>query len=279
MMNFRSLLISLALASTPALAQQQQTAPSQQEFIFAVNEGVTYHITPQQTRERYHELGEMIAKAIKRPVKVVPVSDYVKLRQGLEAKAYDLAYVHPAHHSLRAIRDQGYKLVVNTKGYESYHARFLMKPDATFTKPTDVLTLNMVMPAADSITAWIVRATLRDLGGDPKKLSLGITRYQDGIPFMLNNGFYDIGATASNAVVKDWLSKGGKSLFESKGVPIKQLIASPKVSDEDVEKIRNIFLGLSDSKEGQAILEKLKFKGYVRGDDKQTVEVTKWLGI
>lgn len=277
-MNFRSLLISLALISAPALAQQT-SAPSQQEFIFAVNEGVTYHITPQQTRDRYHELGEMISKAIKRPVKVVPVSDYVKLRQGLDAKSYDLAYVHPAHHSLRAIRDQGYKLVVITKGYESYKARFLMKPDAVFTKPTDVLTTNMVMPDPDSITAWIVRATLRDLGKDPALLKLGTTRYQDGIPFMLNNGFYDIGATASGAVVKDWLSKGGKSLFESKGVPIKQLIASPNVSNEDVEKIRAIFLGLNDTKEGQAILEKLKFKGFMLGDNKQMVELTKWLGI
>src|SRR5262249_48354123 len=162
------------------------------EFIFAVNEGVTYRITPQESRERYKEIGEMLSKALKRPVKVVPVDNYVKLRQNLEAKAYDLAYVHPAHHSLRAIRDQKYQLVVITKGFETYKARFLMKPDAAFKAPEDVLNVNVVMPDPDSITAWMVRATLRDLlqkvGKDPSQLSqipLGTTRFQDGIPFML----------------------------------------------------------------------------------------------
>lgn len=272
MIKLRHLFLALTLLAAPVAAQQQ-------EFIFAVNEGVTYRITPQESRDRYKEIAEILSKALKRPVKVVPVDNYVKLRQQLEAKTYDLAYVHPAHHSLRAMRDQGYKLVVNTKGWDKYKASFLMKPDGPFKQPTDVLAVEMVMPDPDSITAWMVRATLRDLGGDLSTIKLGTTRYQDGIPFYLENGFYQIGITASGAVVKDWQSKGGKILFQSKEVPIKNLIAHPSVSAEDVEKIRAIFLGLESSKEGQAILEKLKFKGYMLGDDKQMVELTKWLGI
>ncbi|HKO88827.1 MAG TPA: PhnD/SsuA/transferrin family substrate-binding protein [Burkholderiales bacterium] len=272
MIKFRHLFLALTLLAAPVAAQQS-------EFIFAVNEGVTYRITPQESRDRYKEIGEMLSKALKRPVKVVPVDNYVKLRQNLEAKTYDLAYVHPAHHSLRAIRDQKYQLVAITKGFETYKARFLMKPDAPFTKPVDVLAVNMVMPDPDSITAWMVRATLRDLGKDASEVKLGTTRFQDGIPFMLENGFYEIGATASGAVVKDWQSKGGKILFESKPVPIKHIIAAPSVSAEDVEKIRAVFLGLETTKEGQAILERLKFKGYALGDEKQMADLTKWLGI
>jgi phosphonate transport system substrate-binding protein len=274
-MKLRNLFLVLALLSAPALSQQ----PQGQEFVFAVNEGVTYRITPSESRERYKELGDMLSRALKRPVKVVPVDNYVKLRQNLEAKAYDLAYVHPAHHSLRAIRDQKYQLVVITKGFEKYKASFLMKADARFTKPEDVLSVDMVMPDPDSITAWMVRATLRDLGRDPATLKLGTTRFQDGIPFYLENGFYEIGITASGAVVKGWEAKGGKILFASKEVPIKHLIASPSVSAEDVEKIRQIFLGLEGSKDGQPILDKLKFKGYVLGDEKKMAEITKWLGI
>jgi phosphonate transport system substrate-binding protein len=252
---------------------------AQQEFVFGVNEGVTYRITPHETRERYRELGDMLAKALKRPVKVAPEDNYPKLRKSLEAKSYDLAYVHPAHHSYRAIRDQGYQLVVITKGWDQYKARFLIKPDATYKQPKDVLGTKMVMPDPDSITAWMVRATLRDLGADPQKTSLGTTRYQDGIPFFLENGFYEVGITAAGAVVKEWQSKGGKILFESKPVPIKHLIASPNVSKEEVEKIRTVFQSLENTKEGQAILEKLGFKGFLAPDDRQTAELTKWLGL
>lgn len=259
-----------AISSSPAPAQ---------ELIFAVNEGVTYRIVPAETRERYREFGELLAKALKRPVKVVPVDDYPTLRTNLEAKAYDLAYVHPAHHSYRAVRDQGYRLVALTKGYTEYKARFLMGKDAPYKQPEDIRGKAMVMPDADSITAWMVRATLRDLGMDPAKEHLGTTRYQDGIPFMMENGFYEIGITAAGAVVKDWQSKGGKVLFESKPVPIKHVIVSPKVSQTDADRIRNFVLGLEKSKDGQAILEKIGFKGFVAPDSQQTIELTKWLGI
>lgn len=261
----------VAFAAAPAFAQQ--------ELVFAVNEGVTYRITPHETRERYADLSELLSKAVKRPVKVIPEDNYPKLRKGLEAKAYDLAYVHPAHHSLRAIRDQGYKLVVITKGWDQYKARFLAKSDAPYKQAQDVLSTKMVMPDADSITAWMVRATLRDLGADLQKVSLGTTRYQDGIPFMMENGFYEVGITAAGGVVKEWQSKGGKILFESKPVPIKHVIASPSLSPAEVEKIREVFLGLESSKEGKEILQKLKFSGFTVGNDQQMAELTKWLGI
>ena len=266
------ILIGLALGGPIPIAAQE-------EFAFGVNEGVTYHVTAHETRERYHELGELLSKALKRPVRIVPEDNYMKLRKNLEAKYYDLAYVHPAHHSYRAIRDQGYQLVVITKGWDQYKARFLIKADAPYRQPQDVLATKMVMPDADSITAWMVRATLRDLGADAQKLSLGTTRYQDGIPFMMENGFFDVGITAAGAVVKEWQGKGGKVLFESRPLPIKHLIASPSVSKEDVERIRAIFLGLEHTPDGQAILQKLGFQGFLPPDDRQTAELTQWLGI
>ena len=252
---------------------------AQPEVVFGINEGVTYHVTPHETRERYRELGELLAKALKRPVKLVPEDSYPKLRKNLEARSYDLAYVHPAHHAYRAIRDQGYRLVVLTKGWDQYKARFLMKADAPYKEPRDVLTTKMVMPDPDSITAWIVRATLRDLGADTARISLGTTRYQDGIQFMMENGFYDVGITAAGSVIKEWQAKGGRVLFESKPVPIKLLIASPSMTKDEVETVRSVFLSLDDTKEGQAVLEKIGFKGFLAPDDQQTTALTKWLGI
>lgn len=266
-----------ALTATALIAPS--LAFAQPELVFGINEGVTYRVTPQETRERYRELGVLLAKALKRPVKLVPEDNYPRLQKSLEARNYDLAYVHPAHHALRAVRDQGYSLVVLTKGWNQYKARFLVKADAPYKQPRDVLATKMVMPDPDSITAWMVRATLRDLGADPKRISLGTTRYQDGIPFMMENGFYDVGITAAGAVVKEWQDKGGKVLFESNPIPVKLLIASPSVGSDDMEKIRAVFLSLEETREGRAILEKIGFKGFLAPDDQQTAALAKWLGI
>jgi ABC-type phosphate/phosphonate transport system substrate-binding protein len=154
-----------------------------------------------------------------------------------------------------------------------------MKPDAPYKQPQDVLKTKMVMPDPDSITAWMVRATIRDLGADPQKVDLGTTRYQDGIPFMMENGFYEVGITAAGGVVKEWQSKGGKILFESKPVPIKHVIASPSLTQAEVETIRQVFLSLENTREGQEILKKLGFAGFRAGDNAQMNELTKWLGI
>jgi ABC-type phosphate/phosphonate transport system substrate-binding protein len=249
------------------------------DFVFAVNEGVTYRVTPQETRERYRELSDLVGKTMKRQVKLVPVAEYPVLQQNLAAKTYDLAYVHPSHHALRAMREQGYKLVAVTKGFTDYKARFLVKKDAPLKDAKQIQGQKMVMPDPDSITAWMTRAALRELGLDPTKEQLGTTRFQDGIPFMMENGFYDVGITASGPVVKEWTGKGGRVLFESRPVAIKLVIASPNVPAADVERLRELFLGLDRDKDGQAALAKIGFSGFAAGDEKQLADAAKWLGL
>jgi len=153
-----------------------------------------------------------------------------------------------------------------------------VKKDAQFREPADMKGKRFGMPDPDSITAVITRATLRDLGIDAATADIRTTRYQDAVPFFVENNFSDVGITGSGAVVKDWQEKGGTVLLESKPVPIKHMIASTKMSDADVEKVRAIMLGLDKSESGQKILAKLGYKGYESGDAQQLASLTKWLG-
>ena len=263
-----SLFAVLLAAATPARA----------ELTLAVNEGVTYYITPQEVREKYKDLAELLGKTLKTTVKVVPVDQYPVLRKGLDEQVYDLAFVHPAHHSLVSLRDEKYRLVVLTKGFTDYKARFLMRKDAAFKQPADIKGKRIGMPDPDSITAVITRATLRDLGIDSAKAEIRTTRYQDAVPFFVENGFSDVGVTASGAVVKQWQEKGGAVLFESKAVPIKHMIASTKMTVQDVQKVRTLMLGLEKSEAGQKVLAKIGYRGYESGDEQQLAMLTKWLG-
>jgi ABC-type phosphate/phosphonate transport system substrate-binding protein len=263
----------------PFAAVLLNSAPAQAELILAVNEGVTYYVTPTEIREKYKDLSDLIGKALKTTVKVVPVDQYPALRKGLDEQQYDLAFVHPAHHSLLSLRDGKYQLVVLTKGYTEYKARFFVAKDAKMKQPADMKGKRFGMPDPDSITAVITRATMRDLGIDAAKADIRTTRYQDAVPFFVENGFSDVGVSASGAVLKQWQEKGGAVLFESKAVPIKHMIASTKISNTDLEKVRALMLGLDKSEAGQKILAKIGYKGYESGDEQQLAVLTKWLGI
>jgi len=253
-------------------------SPAQGELILAVNEGVTYYVTPTEIREKYKDLADLIGRHLKTTVRIVPVDQYPVLRKGLDEQQYDLAFVHPAHHSLLSLRDGKYQLVVLTKGYTEYKARFLVSKDAQMKQPADMKGKRFGMPDPDSITAVITRATMRDLGIDSAKAEIRTTRYQDAVPFFVENGFSDVGVSASGAVIKQWQEKGGAVLFESKAVPIKHMIASTKMSDTDLEKVRALMLGLDKSDAGQKILAKIGYKGYESGDPQQLAVLAKWLG-
>jgi ABC-type phosphate/phosphonate transport system substrate-binding protein len=252
--------------------------PARADLTLAVNEGVTYYVTPQEIREKYRDLADLIAKTLKTTVTILPVDRYPVLRKGLDEQQYALAFVHPAHHSLISLRDRKYRLVVLTKGFTEYKARFLIKKDAPLKRPADMKGKRIAMPDPDSITAVITRATLRDLGIDSTKAQIRTTRYQDAVPFFVENGFSDVGVTGSAAVAKDWLDSGGAVLFESRPVPIKHMIASANMSVDDVRKVRELMLGLEKSDAGRKILEKIGYRGYENGDEEKLAVITKWLG-
>ena len=183
-------------------------ATASHALVFAVNEGVTYRVTNDEIRAKYAGLAADLGKILKQPVSVEPIGDYPTLRKGLETKEYDLAFVHPAHLSVLAIRDSGYRLLAVTKGFQSYTANFLVRADSPLKTLTDLKGTSLGAPDEDSITSWMVRATLRDALGDPKQVSLVYTRYQDAVPFFVEHNLTRSGATASNAVVKALVHQG-----------------------------------------------------------------------
>jgi len=254
-------------------------APWAQALVFAVNEGVTYRVPAEEIRAKYAAIAADLSKILKQPVSIEPIGDYPSLKRGLAEKSYDLAMVHPAHISIAAIKNPGYKLVAVTKGFLEYRASFLVKSDSPVATLADLKGRKLGAPDEDSITAWMVRATLRDAIGDPKLVATTYTRYQDAVPFFVENNLTQAGATASNAVVKDWLAKGGKVMFKSKPVPIKHIIASPNLSAEQVEKVREYLLGLDGSDEGRKKLEPTKYQGFVRYDDAALMAIGTWLGL
>jgi phosphonate transport system substrate-binding protein len=269
-------LAALRLAIAAALLASVSMAHA---LVLAVNEGVTYRVSNDEIRARYAAIATDLAALLGQPVRVEPIGDYPTLRKGLAAKSYDLALVHPAHVSIAAMKNSGYKLVVVSKGYTDYTARFLVRADSPLKTLADLRDRRVGAPDEDSITSWMVRATVRDALGSADAVTYTYTRYQDAVPFMVEHTFTHAGATAANAVVKQWEAAGGKVLGKSKAVPIKHIIASPALDAADVERVRQYFIALDSTDAGRKKLEPIKIQGYLAYDAAALMTLGTWLGL
>lgn len=267
-----------SLLRVSAVALLALAAPWAQALVFAVNEGVTYRVSNDEIRARYAPIASDLAKILGQPVTVEPVGHYPTLREGLQNKTYDLAIVHPAHISIQALKS-GWRLVAVTKGFEGYAASFLVRADSPLKSLAELKGRKLGAPDEDSITSWMVRATMRDALGGADQVAYTYTRYQDAVPFMVEHTFTQAGATASAAVIKDWQSKGGKVLAKSKAVPIKHVIAGPAITPEQVAKLRDYLVGLDATDEGRKKLDPIKVKGYAPYDVQQLLQLGAWLGL
>lgn len=254
---------------------------------FAVTEGVTYQATPKEIRDRFAPLAEYVGKAVGRHVKVVLVPAYDDLRAGLAKQEYDVAFVHPAHVAMAAIKSGQYRAIAWTAGYTDYTVSLIANAGTPLKALGDIRGKTVVTPDPDSITAVMVRAMFRSGNlatteakpPPPTAARVIATRYQDAVPFYLDNGFAQVGATAAKSVVKAWTDKGGIVLTQSRAVPIKQVIASTRMSQDEQDQIRDALIGMSQSKGGREALEAVGYKGFVAPDREVETATIAWLGL
>lgn len=266
--------VAVGLIATTRPARAEAT-----DLVFSVTEGVTYQATPKEIRDKFEPLAEAIGKALRRNVKVVLVPAYDDVRAGLARQDYDLAFIHPAHVAMAEIKAGRYRSVAWTAGYTDYTVSLLAKADEPFKALTDIRGRTLVTPDPDSITAVMVRAMLRTQNIGLNELHVRTTRYQDAVPFYIENGFADVGATAANSVVKEWTDKGGKVVLRSRAVPIKQFIVSNRLPQEEREKIRESLLTLAQSDQGRRALVASGYKAFVTPDAEVERTAISWLGL
>lgn len=284
----------IALAFVLALSLVTGSAAQDRELVFGVTEGVTYQATPKEIRDKFTPLADYIGKATGRRVKLVLVPSYNDVRAGLAKNEYDLVFIHPAHVAMAEIKAGRYKSVAWTSGFTEYTVSILTSANTPLKALDDLKGRTLVTPDPDSITAMMVRAMMRsgklpvtDAKPDANnsaELAASVriitTRYQDAVPFYIENGFAQGGATAARAVVKAWTDKGGKVLAQSRAVPIKQVLVSKSMPAEEQERIRVALLGMAtQGKPGKDALDAIGYKGFVATNPEVESSTIAWLGL
>jgi ABC-type phosphate/phosphonate transport system substrate-binding protein len=271
--------LTMAAAASASLVAMADPGGPTPDLVFSVTEGVTYQATPKEIREKFEPLAEVIGKALHRNVRIVLVPAYDDVRAGLAKQEYDIAFIHPAHVAMAEIKAGRYRSIAWTSGYTDYTVSLLAKADEPVKDLSDLKGRKVVTPDPDSITAVMVRSMLRTGNVRADDLKLLTTRYQDAVPFYLDNGFANVGATAANAVVKQWTDKGGKVVMRSRGVPIKQVIASSRLPSEERERIHEVLVGLGQSDAGRRALTASGYKAFVSADADLEEKTIAWLGL
>ena len=273
------MVLRLAFGLAALLLWATQAAAQGPEYVFAVTEGVTYQATPKEIRDRFMPVAEVLAKSLHRTVRVVVVPAYDDLRAGLARQEYDIAFVHPAHVAMAEIKAGRYQSVAWTAGFTEYTVSLLATKDQPVKSLDELKGHTLVTPDPDSITAVMVRAMLRGEKYKPEAVRVITTRYQDAVPFYLENTFAQVGATAASGVVKQWTDKGGKVIARSRGVPIKQFIAAARLPAKDRDTIREVLLTLGQTDPGRHALGMTGYKAFVAPEadvEKATID---WLGL
>ena len=248
------------------------------DWTLAVNEGVTYQ-DGGPVPERYKPLVDLLEKELKHPIQVKNVDRYGDLEKGLQEGRYDLAFIHPAHIGLRAVKSGNYVGIATAAGYADYRGRVLVAKDSPLHSMEELRGKKVGVPALESITTVMFTATMKDMGVSNPARFFTATRYQDAVPFMIDNNFTEAGVTASSVVIKAWTAKGGRILGETKAVPIKQFLVSSRLSAEQRDKVRELMLHLADTEPGRAALKGTNMKGFVAWDDTVMNDAAKWLGL
>ncbi|MEP6657816.1 MAG: PhnD/SsuA/transferrin family substrate-binding protein [Betaproteobacteria bacterium] len=267
-----SALIVTALCAASAIAQTP-------DLVFAVTEGVTYQATPKEIRDKFAPLAEVLGKALNRNVRTIVIPAYDDLRAGLAKQEYDLAFVHPAHVAMTEIKAGRYKAAAWTLGFTDYSVALMMNAGQPLKAMGDLRGHTLVTPDPDSITAVMVRAMFREEQLTDKEVKVLTTRYQDAVPFYIQHGFAQVGATAAKSVIKAWTDKGGKVLLQSRPVPIKQFIVSTRLPAGEQERIREALVGLGDTKPGRAALSVVGYRGFAAPATDVEATTIAWLGL
>jgi len=275
----KALLCSGGRLSLLAAALLAGAATSAQGLVIGVTEGVTYRATDPEIESRFAPVAEALGKALKQPVSIKVLSTYNASRAAMQAQQVDVVFLHPAHLAFESTKSGRYKAVAWTAGYTDYKVSFLCKDAQPITNWKDFAGKSLVTPDPDSITSVITRAMLREQGLAEGSVKLSTTRYQDAVPFYVQNGFTAYGATASAGVIKSWKGSGGKTCAESRPVPIKQWLASSKLDAATAAQVRDTLLELSNTDAGKKALAAAGYSAFVAPSAELEKALTAWLGV
>ena len=270
------LALAPALAASSAALAQGQPAPT--SIVFAVNEGGSANADAADILFKYQEFGEVAEKALRTKVSIVNARGRDRLKENLKNHSYGLLLARPNDVPAEAVRDFGYQAVVSAK--EPYQTLFIVVKTSPIRTIADVRGHTILTPDQYSNMWRAAYAMLRDSKIDMGRETVRSMRDQAAIGWSLENGFFDVGVVNSaSGVGRSWEKNGGRVIARSRDQINMPLIASPKISAAQIERLRAAIIALDSTESGQTILKKVGMPGGFKETPRQAfIDFLAWLG-
>jgi phosphonate transport system substrate-binding protein len=267
------------LCGARTAAQEAAPAAAAGEWLIAVSEGTSGSQSTLEVMARYEELVRVIGRAVNRKVGFFLARDFEMLEDGVRRQAYHLVLARPSDYPARAMRDRGYQLVVTTRG--DGYIRFIVPKDSPLKSVREISGRRIAFPEDISYAARVAAATLRDNGIEiGREKSVQHFRDQAAIGFVLEAGLADVGAVMSySGVGRDWEKKGGRVLLDGPRKPYMPMVASPRVSAQELAQLRAALVALDQTPAGQAALKRIGIAGFEPREPGDLIALLKWLGM
>ncbi|HTQ72741.1 MAG TPA: PhnD/SsuA/transferrin family substrate-binding protein [Burkholderiales bacterium] len=264
------------LSAGPSIAQGPSSRGAQ-PLILAVNEGAAGNVDATEIALRYEGFKATLQRALGAPVSLVAVRDVKVLRSSVRARSYSLILSRPVDVLAEAIRDFGYQPVVVAK--ETGYAFFIVPKDSPIRSIMQVDGKTLVTPDRYSYMWRIAAAMLRDNQIAIAKQNVRSMRDQAAIGWSVENGFFDVGVVASfSAVGRTWEKKGGRVIARSRDLVTVPLVASPRISTAQIERLRAVLIKMDSNEEGAAILKQIGVGGFRETSPGPFLDLLAWLG-
>ncbi|MBI2770821.1 MAG: PhnD/SsuA/transferrin family substrate-binding protein [Burkholderiales bacterium] len=264
----RRTLCSIGLAALAPTAWAQapvvQKKPAPPTWRLVINEAVTGETNFFLLTNRYQPLADFVTAQFKgRTIGIEPVVDikrFMAVAQGQPRP--DLVFGKSVNQLAKLVRDDGYQPVVRRS--DPYKAAFIVARGSPIKTLADAAQSKIIMPDEYAATTAVARAELRRQ--NVTATDIIHVRYQEAVTQQLQAGLAHVGVV-NPTIAKKWVEQGGRVLAETQPVVNWSVLASPQLSAEAVNHLREVLLSMNT--QAPAVIGALGVKEWARAERKE----------
>jgi ABC-type phosphate/phosphonate transport system substrate-binding protein len=275
---FKKYIFGLVFGALFALGVNAAEVIKKQQLVMAVSEGTSGGITADIAIAKYQPLADLLGSAINAEIKVVFVRNFIRLANGMKNNEYDLVLARPSDYPARGIRDNAYKFVSTTS--PDGQCVLIVHKDSPIMKVEDLKGKRFVFPEEAAYMTHFCQAELREKGILIEREKVYYVHEQAAIPMAIENKICDVGGVASySGAYKKWLKSGHRVLYKSSTQPYMPMVASRKLTIEQVNKLQGALTGVGNTEFGKKILERIGINGFVTTEEVRLRKLLEWLNV
>lgn len=245
----------------------------------AVSEGTSdsgTEITTAQIAQKYKPITDALSRALGRPVQAQYVREFSTLETGMRNGTYDMVLARPSDYPSRGVRDYGYKAVTASK--PDGQCILVVRKDSPIKDAKGLKGRRIILPEEPAYMTKFCLAALRDLGYASNDYISEYVREQSIIPSSLKEGLTNAGGIASYSGAAKKLEENNlRVLHLSTTQPFMPLIASKRLSAEQIQAMRQALVQLASTPEGKESLKPMQIEGFDPQPEARMLNLLNWL--